>query len=119
MIRKRESLSARVGSSAPHTERVLAELAKNGVPTEGKFSEPAMTKTASTTPTEVSNRIPLEKAASSLHEAVYHGQGVYEASNGHVWRVDEDAEGNKFLVRDENASAETELVQELMSEDGR
>ena len=77
-----------------------------------EMEKSAMVKSASVAVEDIT-RIPLEQAETFLKSATKHGLGVYE-SDGNVWCIEKDADGKKWLVRNNELTEENDLVEEIV-----
>jgi len=91
----------------------VSNFTKSLIKSAAKMQRDIIVKAASAAPKEDIKRIALDEAESFIKSATNHGLGVYE-SDGNVWCIEKDAEGKAWLVRNDELTAENELVDEII-----
>lgn len=59
------------------------------------------------------SRVPLSESE-KLGDFYNHGLGMFECSNGQIWKIIKDASGTEFLERDDELTQEATVVSNLM-----
>jgi hypothetical protein len=62
------------------------------------------------------SKVAYSEAGPLLQNCIEHGLGVFEAANGHIWRLSKEADGGMYLIRDETMTSDTEAIIDLMAE---